>query len=178
MAAGGALRTRLLKRGEAFTLEPRRGGFGGLVPAGTCFIAFEAGAGVDDQQRLDPFGVCTVKGKRHVAAQRQPADDRRLRPHRIEDRRHIRHRVRLAVGVLIFRVIALAMAAHIPQHQRVAAGKWRDLPLPHFRCGGIAVGEEQNGAGSMGLVMDIHPSAVELWHGDPPVSVCGSLQKL
>ena len=61
---------------EAFALEAVGGVARALVPGLAGVVLLEAGPGVDDQQRADAFGMRAIKCQRHVAAERQPADDR------------------------------------------------------------------------------------------------------
>ena len=106
-----------------------------------------------------------VERQRHVAAERQPADDRFLRADGVEDRGHVANSCLFAVGRLVGRVVALAMATHIPGHQRVLLRQRLDLALPHLRGRGIAVGQQDHRARAVDLVIDVDAVAVEFGHG-------------
>ena len=134
-------------------------------------VLLEARAGVDDQQRAHPLGMPAVEGERHVAAERQPADDGLFRAGLIQQRGDVGDRVLLAVGRLIRRVVALAVAAHVPQDQRVLLRQRLDLALPHLRRRRIAVGQDQRRAGAVHLVVDVDPVAVEFRHRSLPLLV-------
>jgi hypothetical protein len=73
-----------------------------------------------------------IKGQRHITAQRKPADDGAAGAGDVEQRGHVLDRQRFAIGGGIIRVIGLAVAAHVPQHERVMLRQRLDLALPHL----------------------------------------------
>ncbi|MGY3354125.1 hypothetical protein ACVWZK_000788 [Bradyrhizobium sp. GM0.4] len=91
------------------------------------------GPGVDDQQRADALWMRASEGKRHVAAEREPANDGALRADHIEDRGDVADGECFAVSGGIVGIVGLAVTAHVPQDQLVIPGKCLDLPMPHCR---------------------------------------------
>jgi len=135
---------------KTFPIEAIAGFTGALVPRLAGVVLLEAGAGIDDQQRAHAFGMGTVERQRHIAAEREPADDRPGGTDFIEQRRHVGYRLSLAIGSVIARVIGLAVAAHVPQHEFVMFRKCGDLALPHD------------------LVIDADPVAIDFRHRGLP----------
>ena len=106
-----------------------------------------------------------MKGERHAAAERETADNRSLDPATAQQCRHVLDRQRLGVGRGIFRVVRLAVAAHIPDDDPVAPGESGDLPVPHPAGGAVAVAEKDGWAVPVILVIDFDAVAIEKWHG-------------
>ena len=131
MADAGALGAHLLQHAKAFAVETLARLVGALVPGIARIVLLEAGAGVDDQECAHPLGMAAVKRQRHVVAERQAADNSLVRADSVEQRRDIGDRECLAIGRRVFRVIGLAVAAHVPEHELVVPRKCRNLSLPH-----------------------------------------------
>src|SRR4051794_8604579 len=164
MAHARSLAARRFQYLESLALETIAGLQRALVPGLARIVLLEAGTGVDDQERARPLRMCAIERQRHVAAEREPADDRRARADFIEQCGHVGDRQRLAVGDGIGRIIGPAVAAHVPKHEFVMLRQRAYLALPHRRRRGIAVGQQQRWAAAMNLVVDIDPVPIEFWH--------------
>jgi len=105
--------------GKALALEAVPGLLRALVPGFAGVVLLEARPRVDDQQRTDALGMRAIECKRHVAAEREPADGGVPGADLVEQRRHVRNGQRFAVGGGIIGIIGLAVAAHVPQDQPV-----------------------------------------------------------
>src|SRR5205807_10585149 len=70
MAYRGALAARRFQDGKTLALEPLGGLTRALVPDLARIVLLEAGTGVDDQKRTNALRMCTIEGKRHIAAER------------------------------------------------------------------------------------------------------------
>src|ERR1700757_3669576 len=119
------------EHGKAHSLEAFSGLVGPLVPRLARVVLLEAGTGVDDEERGNASWMCAIEGKRHVATQRKPADDRASRADCIEQGLDIAYGCRLAVRSGILGIIGLAVTTHVPQHELVVFRQRRDLALPH-----------------------------------------------
>src|SRR3954464_12715735 len=86
-------------------------------------------------------------------------------------RLHVADRQGLRIERGVARIAGLAMAAHVPQHEAVAIGESGDLPVPHPAGRAIAVRQQDRRrlVGTVDLVMDADPSAVDARHSIPPL---------
>ena len=128
-------------------MKPARLEIGGallcpLVPRPAGLGVAEAGPGVEQHQGADHLGMGEVEGERHVTAERETADDRAVDPAVAQQCRHVLDRQRLGIGRGIFRVVGLAVAAHIPGDDPVARGEGRDLSVPHPAGGAVPMAEQ------------------------------------
>jgi len=131
MGDAGALPAGRFQNFQTLTLEAVAGFTRTLVPDLAGIVLLEARAGVDDQERADTIRMGAVERQRHVAAKREPADDRLVGADGVEQRRHVADRQRFAIGRGIIGVVGLAVAPHVPQHELVMLRQGRDLALPH-----------------------------------------------
>jgi hypothetical protein len=131
MGDAGALPAARFQNLQALALEAVAGVMRALVPDLAGLVLLEAGAGVDDQERADAVRMGAVERQRHVAAKREPADDRCLGADGVKQRGHVGDRQRFAIRRGILGVTGLAVAAHVPQHELVMFRQGRDLALPH-----------------------------------------------
>ena len=155
----GAVERRQTARVEVGGALVRR-----LVPLRPRLVLLEAGAGVEQHQRAHPLGMAGMEGERHVAAERQAGDDRRLRPDQVEQRRHVADRQRLGVLRAVLGIVALAVAAEVPDDHLVAVLQRRDLIVPHARGRAVAVAQQDRRSLPVDLVVDRDAVAVELGH--------------
>ena len=89
MGDAGAFAAGGFQNLQSLALEAVAGVMRALVPGLARIVLLEAGAGVDDQQRADALGMGAIERQRHVAAQRQPADDGLLGADGVEQRGHV-----------------------------------------------------------------------------------------
>jgi len=82
-----------------------------------------------------------VEGQRHVAGEREAADHGARDAAMAQQRRHVRDGQRLGICGGIFGIVALAVAAHIPDDDPVMRGEGGDLRVPHPAGGSIAVAQ-------------------------------------
>src|SRR6185437_8036807 len=108
--------------------------------------------------------MSAIERQRHVAAEREPADDGFLRTDVVEQGGDVADRQRLAIERAIGGIIGLAMAAHVPEDQSVMPRQRLDLLLPHRRCRGITMGEDERRSVAMDLVIDLHAVTIDFWH--------------
>ena len=106
-----------------------------------------------------------MKEQRHKAAQRQPADDRAFDGASVKNRRHVSGRRLERVHSRIGRAVGAAVAAHVPADQPVAAGKRRDLRVPHT-CGcAKPVRQQHRGAGAVVFIVETDAVTFDGGHG-------------
>jgi len=146
--------------------EPAGLEFGGallcpLVPGAAGLGLTKPRPGVEQHQRLDHRGMGEVEGERHIAAERETADDRALDPAAAQQCLHVLDGQRLGIGRGIVRVVGLAVAAHIPEDDPVVRGEGGDLSVPHPAGGAIAVAEQDSGAVTVLFVIDLDAIAIE-----------------
>ena len=108
--------------------------------------------------------MSVVKGERHVAAEREAADHCAIDPATAQQRRHVLDRQRFGIGPGIGRVVALAVAAHVPDDDPVARDEGGNLPVPHPAGGAVAVAEQDRRAMPVILVIDLDTVAIEKRH--------------
>ena len=151
---------------ETVALESPRGLLRGPVPRVARGVLLEARARVDDEQGLHPLRVHAVERQRHVAAEREAADDGlAAAADVVEQSRHVGDGVGFAVEIRVGRVVGLAVAAHVPGDEREAFRERRDLRGPHGGGGGVAVREEEGrAAAAVDFVVEAHAVAGEVWH--------------
>src|SRR6516164_9568407 len=113
-----------------------------LVPRSASLGVAKPRPGVEQHQRPNHLGMREVKGERHVAAKREPADHRAVDFAQAQEGRHVLDCQRLGVGRGIVGVVALAMAAHIPDDDPVARGEDANLPLPHPAGDAVAMAQQ------------------------------------
>src|SRR5262245_15161415 len=154
--------------GEAAGVEIVGARAGARVPGLARVILLEAGPRVEQHQRARAFGVTGVKGKRHVATEREAADDGSFLVTGVEDRGNVGDGKRFRVSGGLFRVGALAVAAHIPYHDLVAGVEGRELTVPHAAGGAVAVREQNGRAVPVHFVVDGDAIAVERRHAGLP----------
>ena len=58
----------------------------------------------------------------------------------------------------------VAVAAEVPQDQGVVLRQGLDLAIPHSRCRGVAVRQQQDRAAAVGLVVELDAVVVEHGH--------------
>ena len=95
----------------------------------------------------------------------------------VEQRRHVGHRQRFAIGRGIVGIIGLAVAAHVPQDELVMFRQRLDLALPHRRCRRIAVGQHQRRSAAVDLVIDLDPVTIDFWHRGFPTRSVATLER-
>src|SRR6516165_3571693 len=156
------------KGGEAAGVEIVGARAGAGVPGLARVILLEAGPRVKQHQRARALGVAGVKGERHVAAEREAADDGSLLATGVEDRGDVGDGKRFRVSGALFRVSTLSVAAHIPYHDLVAGLEGRDLTVPHAAGGAVAVREQNGRAVPVHFVVDGDAIAVERRHAGLP----------
>src|SRR5262252_5368382 len=156
------------KGGEAAGVEIVGARAGARVPGLARFILLEAGPRVDQHQRARALGVTGVKCERHVATEREAADDGSFLATGVEDRGDVGDGKRFRVSGGLFRVGALAVAAHIPYYDLVAGLECHDLTVPHAAGGAVAVREQNGRAVPVHFVVDGDAIAVERRHADLP----------
>ena len=132
MAHVGAFAADGLQHGEALALEAVAGLQRPLVPGLAGLVLLETRSGIDDQQRAHSFRMGAIECQRHVAAEREPADDGAGRTDLVKQRGHVGDDSGLAVGGGIVGIVRAAMAAHVPQYQLVTSRQRLDLALPHL----------------------------------------------
>src|SRR3990172_2576657 len=80
---------RLAERVEPLLLEAAGDALGLLVPGGAGLVVPVARTGVEEEERANSFGVSEMESERHVAAERESADDGPLLAAGVEQRRHV-----------------------------------------------------------------------------------------
>ncbi|MFT3853607.1 MAG: hypothetical protein QM733_12835 [Ilumatobacteraceae bacterium] len=155
------------ERRQAAALEARRVVLGHRVPAVARRLLAVAGAGVDEDQAGDAIAVQQVEAQRQVAAERVTPDHGALDADRVEDRHHVADGELRAVLRRVVRVVAAAVAAHVPRDDRVVRRQRREVAAEHVRRRGVAVGQQQRRARSAAgnVVRDADTAAVDLGHG-------------
>src|SRR5262247_2447926 len=141
---------------------------GARVPGLARVILLESRPRVEQHQRACAFSVAGVECERHVAAEREAADDGAFFATGVEDRGDVGDSKRFRVGGGIFRVGALAVAAHIPYDDLVTVLEGRDLTVPHAAGGAIAVREYNGRAVPVHFVVDGDAVAVDRRHEGLP----------
>ena len=100
-----------------------------------------------------------MEGQRRIAAQRMPTYDSALEPTFIKQRRDISDRVLLRILFWIVRVVALAVAAQIPNDDPVLVLEGPDLVPPHLTGRSITVRQQDGRSLTMVLVVETHAVA-------------------
>src|SRR5271165_1680091 len=136
-----------------------------LVPGAACLSFAKPRPGVEQHQRGYHLGMSEVEGERHVAAERETADDRAVDLAMAQQCRHVLDGQRLGIGCGIVRVVRLTMAAQIPGDDPVARGEGGDLPVPHAAGRAIPVAEQDGWAVPVILAIDLDAAAIEKGHG-------------
>ena len=149
-----------------------------LVPRPAGLAIAKARPGVEQHQRPDHLGMGEMKGERHVAAKRETADDRAVDPATAQQCRHVLDGQRLGIGRGIVRVVALAMAAHVPDDDPMARDESGDLLVPHPAGGAVAVAQQDGWAVPMILVIDFDAIAIEKGHGPSGLVKLGRRRRL
>jgi len=141
----------LSEGGEPVGLEVPSALLRPLVPRPPGIGIAEARPGIEQHQRPDHLGMGEVEGERHVAAERETADDCALDAAMAQKRRHVLDGQRLGIGRGILGGVGLAVAAHVPDDDPVAWGEGGDLRVPR-----PAGGYSRGSAGWRGRARDPH----------------------
>src|SRR5690242_868491 len=97
MLRGGTFGARIAEKAQAFLFIALGRAQRRLVPAFARLVILVAGTGVDDQERAHALGVARMKRQRHVAAEREAADDGRLGADLVQKRQHVGDRRLLTI---------------------------------------------------------------------------------
>src|SRR5262249_7945456 len=129
----------------------------------------EAGAGAEDQVADHAIGLVEIQLHDHHAADRVADEDRAAHPHGVQNGEHVGRVLLNRVSAL--RLVRAAVTPMIDHDHLVRASEGERLEVPDAAVRRPRMEEDDRYTFPVGIVVDLHPSIVRVWHVAPSSEV-------